>query len=333
MTKLLAASILAGIIAAIAFASATTGPAFTRFLLFLVTPLPIFMVGLGIGWRAAAISAAAGGITLALLGNIQIGALFTVSQMIPGVILSYLALLNRPITDDAGRPAVEWYPVGRLILWASGIGSGIAITTLALLGNSMDRLREELRGLIEKFMTAQLEAMGDGQSLKPEDLDRITDVALQMLPAIMAISVMGALLFNLWLAGRIARAAGQLTRPWPDLAAFTFPPLTQVAFAVALGVGFISGTIGLMGSAVAGSLFFAYILMGLAIIHYTSRGNAWRWVILWLVYFSLIFANGITLLIALLGVLERFSPIRRDFIKPRGGTPPPPPGPTGGPPP
>ncbi|MEO1281498.1 MAG: DUF2232 domain-containing protein [Pseudomonadota bacterium] len=323
MTKLIVASILAGVIAAIAFASATTGPAITRFLLFLITPLPIFMVGLGIGWRAAGISAAAGGITLALVGNMQVGALFTVSQMIPGVVLSYLALLNRGTTDDTGRSQVEWYPVGRLILWAGAIGSGIAIATLAILGSSMDRLREELRDMIDKFMTAQLEAMGDGQKLKPEDLDRITDVALQMLPAIMAISVMGALLFNLWLAGRIAGAAGQLTRPWPDLAAFTYPPLTPIAFAVALAVGFLPGIAGLMGASVAGALFFAYLLLGLAIIHYTTRGNPWRWMVLWLVYFSLIFANGVTVLIALLGVLEPFSPIRRDFIRPRSGGPPP----------
>ncbi|MEL7047912.1 MAG: DUF2232 domain-containing protein [Pseudomonadota bacterium] len=322
MTRLILASVLAGVIAAIAFASATTGPAVTRFLLFLITPLPIFMVGLGIGWRAAGISAAAGGITLALLGNFAIAGIFTVSQMIPGVILSYLALLNRSFTDDAGRDQVEWYPVGRLILWAGGIAAAISIATMLLVGSNMSRLRDELRTMIDNFMAAQLEAMGEGQKLKPEDLDRITDVALQLLPAIMTVSIMAALIFNLWLAGRMAGAAGQLSRPWPDLSAFTYPPLAPLGFAIALAVGFLPGALGLMGAAVTGAFFFAYLLLGLAIIHYTSRGNPWRWLILWLVYISLIFANGVTILIALLGLLEPISPIRRDFIRPRSGPPP-----------
>lgn len=327
MTKLLVASILAGVVAAVAFASATQGAALTRLILFLVTPLPIFLVGLGIGWRAAAIAAAAGGITLALVGNPAAGAIFTVSQMVPGVVLSYLALLNRETVAANGQRVVEWYPVGRLVMWAGALGALVALISILLLGNDMDGLREAVRGMIDKVLNAQLEGMTNGQQLKPEDIDTITNITIALLPALTAISVMGVLLIDLWLAARIARAADQLVRPWPDLAAFTLPPITPAVLAVSFATSFLPGMPGLIASAAAGVLFFAYVLVGLAIIHYTSRGNPWRGMILWLVYVALIFANGISLLIALLGLLEPFSPIRRDFVNARtpgpGSTRPP----------
>lgn len=325
MLKLLVASILAGVVAAVAFASATQGPALTRLLLFIVTPLPIFMVGLGIGWRAAAIAAAAGGITLALVGNPAAGAIFTASQMIPGVVLSYLALLNREGTDPNGQRVVEWYPVGRLVLWAAALGCAVALISIVVLGNDMDGLREAVRGMIEKVLSAQLEGVANGQRLKPEDIDTITNITIALLPALTAISVMGVLLIDLWLAGRMTRAADQLIRPWPDLAAFTLPPITPAVLAASLAISFLPGIPGLLASAVAGVLFFAYVLIGLAIIHYTSRGNPWRFVMLWLVYLALLFANGIAVFIALLGLLEPFSPIRRNFMAPN--QPPPPGGP------
>lgn len=330
MTKLIVASVLAGIVAAVAFASATQGPALTRLLLFIVTPLPIFLVGLGIGWRASAIAAAAGGITLTLLGNPAAGAIFTASQMIPGVVLSYLALLNREGVDDNGRPIVEWYPIGRLVLWAGAFGCGVAAISILVLGNDVDGLREAVRGMIDKILTAQLEGMTNGQQLKPEDIDTITNITIALLPALTAISVMGVLLIDLWLAGRIAHAGDQLVRPWPDLASVTLPTITPAVFGASLALSFLPGLPGLLASAVAGVLFLAYLLVGLAIIHHTSRGNGWRPLLLWLLYLALLFANGIAVFIVLLGLLEPFSPIRRDFMT-TGPPGPPGAGGTGGP--
>ncbi len=45
-----------GLVAAVVFASATTGPLVARFLLFFITPLPIALAGLGWGWHTAAIA-------------------------------------------------------------------------------------------------------------------------------------------------------------------------------------------------------------------------------------------------------------------------------------
>jgi len=54
----------AGLISAVVFASATTGPLLMRMLLFLLTPLPLFLAGLGLGPITAAIAGIAGAVAL-----------------------------------------------------------------------------------------------------------------------------------------------------------------------------------------------------------------------------------------------------------------------------
>jgi hypothetical protein len=59
----------AGTVSAVVFASATTGPLLVRMLLFLLTPLALFLAGLGLGPMMAALAGVAGtGLVLAAGG-------------------------------------------------------------------------------------------------------------------------------------------------------------------------------------------------------------------------------------------------------------------------
>ena len=64
---------------------------------------------------------------------------------------------------------------------------------------------------------------------------------------------------------------------------------------------------------------FAYVLMGLAVVHFITRGQPWRGFALWGLYAALlVLSTGVSLAIALLGLADGFVSIRR-----RTGTPPP----------
>ena len=156
----------------------------------------------------------------------------------------------------------------------------------------------------------------------PSDLDEATAVALALLPAASAISTMGSLIFNMWLAGRITLASGRLQRPWPDLAAIAYPiGCAASARARRRGAAFLSGLPGLIAAGFAGPLFFAYVLMGLAVVHYVTRGRSWRPFALWALYAALFVMNTIaSLAVALLGLAEAIWPIRR-IAAPRNGPP------------
>jgi hypothetical protein len=311
-------AVAAGLVSAVVFASATTGPLLIRMVLFLLTPLALFLAGLGLGPVAAAVAGLAGTL-LVLVAGTPMGALvFAAAQAIPVAILIYLAQLNRPGSDGS----VEWYPAGRLIIVAAIVAGVFSSLTLMLLGGDVETLRTALREMLQTFVTNELPKMPDAPTLGPAEIDEATAIALALLPAASAISTMGSLLFNFWLAGRITLASGRLQRPWPDIPAIVYPPATPLLLAVATGAAFLAGLPGLIAAGFAGPLFLAYVLLGLAVVHFMTRGRPWRPFALWGLYASLFIMNTIaSLAIALLGLAEAIWPMRKIAPPPK---PPPP---------
>ena len=311
-------AVAAGLVSAVVFASATTGPLLMRMVLFLVTPLALFLAGLGLGPLAAAVAGLAGTL-LVLVAGTPMGALvFAAAQAIPVAVLTYLSQLNRVAPDGS----VEWYPAGRLIIVAAILAGVFSSLTLMLLGGDVETLRTALREMLQTFVTNELPKMPDAPTLGPAEIDEATAIALALLPAASAISTMGSLLFNFWLAGRITLASGRLRRPWPDIPAIVYPPVTPLLLAVAAGAAFLAGLPGLIAAGFAGPLFLAYVLLGLAVVHYMTRGRPWRPFALWGLYASLFIMNTIaSLAIALLGLAEAIWPMRRATPPPK---PPPP---------
>ena len=311
-------AVAAGLVSAVVFASATTGPVLIRMVLFLLTPLALFLAGLGLGPLAAAVAGIAGTL-LVLVAGTPVGALvFAAAQAIPVALLIYLAQLNRSASDSS----VEWYPAGRLIIVAAILAGVFSSLTLMLLGGDVEALRTALRAMLQTFVTNELPKMPDAPTLGPAEIDEATAIALALLPAASAISTMGSLLFNFWLAGRITLASGRLKRPWPDIPAIVYPPVTPLLLAVATGAAFLAGLPGLIAAGFAGPLFLAYVLLGLAVVHYMTRGLSWRPFALWGLYASLFIMNTIaSLAIALLGLAEAIWPMRKISPPPK---PPPP---------
>ena len=330
----------AGLVAALVFVSAKTSPTAIGLMLYILTPLPFFLAGLGWGYRSAAIAGVSGVLVMAFAVGPLAGALFAATQAIPAIVLSYLSLLNRnvgnvpapnvaKIPNEASTGAdpsshIEWYPIGRVVIWAAGLASLITCLMLLILASDIDGLRAGLKKGLETLFANQASNAPDGKGLTPEKLEQLTDVALRLLPAVASISVMFGLLFNLWLAGRITLASGQLPRPWPVLSSITYPPGTSFVLALALLGGFVAGYVGLVATAISGAFYFAFVLLGLAILHHLTTGNSWRPFILWATYFLILLNLGLTFVLALIGLTEPFSPLNRQRAQgpPRGTGPP-----------
>ena len=129
-------------------------------------------------------------------------------------------------------------------------------------------------------------------------------------------------MLNLWAAGHVIRSSGRLARPWPDLSAISLPPAMPLAFGAALIGTFVPDMPGLVAAGFASALMFAFMLVGLAILHRVTRGSGLRPAILSLVYGALIFLPPFsTLVVAMIGLAEPL--IRRRY--PPGAAPPLPP--------
>ncbi|MDX2257545.1 MAG: DUF2232 domain-containing protein [Hyphomicrobiaceae bacterium] len=311
----------AGVISALAFVSATTGLPLVQLVLFLVAPLPIYLVGLAFGPAGSIGAGLAGGLFLtSISGGLTVPAVFVLSQAVPAGVLTSRALLHRDAPQNPdGR---EWYPVGRLVVWAGTLAASISAGMLLVVGQSAEALKSALRKSLADYVEATMPKSG-GAALSDADLDRLTDVTLALLPPVAAMMIMLCLLLNLWLAASLLHASGQLQRPWPDIAAFTLPagaPLALGALIIAASV--LEGVAGLVAAAAAGAIYLAFVLLGLAILHYVSRGKAWRTPILWAAYLALvIFNTGFSLLLAVIGLTEPIAPWRRG--PPPAARPPP----------
>jgi hypothetical protein len=299
----------AGLISAIVFASATTGPTFARMLMLAIVTLPIALAGYSYNAATAFLAAAAGTAIIALLTTIGAGLAFAITLAFPAVFLVYLALLHRDTAPDT----TQWYPIGRILIATALIAATVVALGFVVAGSTPERLDAAVSAAIQSMMKSSFGGLPAGGALPPADLARLTTVMVQLLPGLSAAFWMACILFCQWAAARVALASGQLTRPWPDLAAFHLPLGTPLLLALAVAASLLlDGMPKLMAMGYAGAIYIVYVLLGLAVLHHALRGVSWRGPALAVIYVLLIvFNSGASLLLAILGLSDSFISLRR----------------------
>src|SRR5262245_65621470 len=127
------------------FASVASG-SIAAFILFYLAPLPIAVAGLGWGHLSGLIAAAVATTVVAVLSGIFFIAVPVIA--FGAWWLSYLALLARPASNGGGG-ALEWYPVGRLVLWAAVLGTLVVAAAVRICGAGEDSFRGACRAADE----------------------------------------------------------------------------------------------------------------------------------------------------------------------------------------
>ena len=137
MIATLLIALAAGCASALMFASIVSG-ALISLLLFYLAPLPLMVAALGWGPLSATIGGIAAASGLGAIFGLPYCIAFALTVALPAWWLGHLALLGRPMINgvssgngaSAVAPGLEWYPVGRILLWISGFA---ALTTMAAL--------------------------------------------------------------------------------------------------------------------------------------------------------------------------------------------------------
>ncbi|MFN0219157.1 MAG: DUF2232 domain-containing protein [Hyphomicrobium sp.] len=307
-------ALAAGLISAVVFASATTGPVLLRIVLFFLTPLSLYLAGLGLGPRGAAVAAIAAILIILLLANPSTAVVYSLSTAVPAVVLTRSALLSRGEGGDT-----QWYPVGRLVMTAALFGGVFTVLALLMLGSDADALAKTMRSLVEAFVKTELPNIPGAQPVTEAQIDDIAAATLKTLPWALGMLTMATMLLNLWLAGRITLASGRLTRPWPNLSAAALPAGAIWALLAAVALTFAGGAPGLLAGGFAGALTAAFAIIGLSVAHVVTEGSPWRSFTLAFVYCALLFVTaGAALVLACVGVADTIFAYRA-----RGPTPPP----------
>jgi hypothetical protein len=264
MTTILIA-LAAGSASALMFASIISGALFSL-VLFYLAPLPLMVAGLGWGPLSATIGGISAAIGLGAIFGLPYCLAFVLTVALPAWWLGHLALLGRPVATapSAGNgaappaPVLEWYPVGRILLWTAGFAALTTMAALFTLGGDAATISGALRRGLLRITGARA---GTGET------EQVVDALVTIAPAAAAIVAMMTLTLNLWLAAKITATSGRLHRPWPDMKSAALPAMTLVALSLALALCFTGGLFAMLGQIASAALMMAYALIGFAVLH------------------------------------------------------------------
>jgi hypothetical protein len=266
MIAIVLIGLAAGCASALMFASIISG-ALISLLLFYLAPLPLMVAALGWGPIAATVGGIVAATGLGAIFGLPYCIAFVITVALPAWWLGHLALLGRPLPvaapEGGSAPAalpLEWYPIGRILLWVAGFAALTTIAAMLTLGTDAETITNSLRrGLLRILGTRDAASAGD--------IERWVAALAVIAPAAATIVAMMTLTLNLWLAGKITATSGRLHRPWPDLKSAELPPMTLVALSVALAFCFIGGLAAMFAQITTTALMMAYGLTGFAVLH------------------------------------------------------------------
>ena len=317
MIAIVLIAIAAGAASALMFASIISG-ALISLLLFYLAPLPLMVAALGWGPLGATIGGIVAAIGLGAIFGLPYCIAFAVTIALPAWWLGHLALLGRPITSGASpgngaspvAPDLEWYPVGRILLWISGFAALTTMAALLTLGTEPATITGALRrGL--------LRMLGPREVASTSEAEQWIDVVVTIAPVAAAIVAMMTLTLNLWLAAKITATSGRLHRPWPDLKSAALPPMTLVALCVAIAFCFTGGLLSILALIVTAALMVAYALTGFAVLHTLTLALKSRALWLGCTYAIMLVFGWPVLAMVVLGLADAIFGFRQRYLRAR----------------
>jgi len=313
MITIVLIGIAAGCASALMFASIVSG-ALISLLLFNLAPLPLMVAALGWGPLSATIGGIAAATGLGAIFGLPYCITFVLAIALPAWWLGHLALLGRPLAADTSRAndatSLEWYPVGRILLWVAVFATITTAATLLTLGSDAPTITGTMRSALASFMESA------GVAPTKRGIDALVTIA----PAAAAIVAMMTLTLNLWLAAKITATSGRLHRPWPDLKSVALPPMTLVLLFAAIALCFVGGLLAILALVVATVLIMAYAFTGFAVLHTLTLALNNRALWLSCAYTVVIVFTWPVLVIAALGVADAIFGFRQRYLQ---GRPPP----------
>ena len=307
-------ALIAGAASALMFASIVSGALISLVLVYLA-PLPLMLAAIAWGPLCGALGGLVATLVIAGALSPPLALGYGLAFALPAWWLGHLAMLGRPVASgmagsDATPPQVEWYPLGRILLWIAALATLLTAGSLYSLGSDASAISDAMRRGFAKILSMVSETT-------VTENDPRVGLMVAVIPVLVAASQMATLTLNLWLAAKVAAVSGRLHRPWPDLSSTSLPPMTLVALCVALAFSFFSGMTGILAVVVTTVLMMAYALVGFAVLHTITRDLANRGIWLATAY-AIVFMFSVSLiLLTALGLADAVFGFRERFLRNR----------------
>lgn len=281
--------ILAGLASALLFAGLVT-QATTAVGLAFAAPIPILIASLGWGGATGFVAAlAAFGAVAGALGSVGAGSSILFSIGLPAAILGYVTGLAKPADEaqaqaqargDGAAPALEWFPIRRILFTIVLIAALGCVALGWLVGYDADELVPAI--------TEALQAQG-GDAVPAEQIGELARFVVAAVPYVQPAFLVLTLVACLSISAAVVRMSGRFSRPKDDIPTSAgLPRAALPLFVVAVGLAFMTGPLGLVGAVFTGALGCAFTLVGLAAMHRRTRGRAARGLLLFTAYAAIL---------------------------------------------
>jgi hypothetical protein len=273
--------------------------------LFILSALPIAIAGIAWGSLTAAVAATTAAVTIGAAIAAPAGAIQLALFGAPMAWCCRLAWLSR---TDEETGAVEWFPMGKILLHGAAATAIGLIVVGIIIGYDPEAMTTEITAALSVWLAQAPDGGVPPTAAELEPFVRFNVVAMPFTTGALLVIIF---VLNLWLAARIAEASGRLRRPRERLWTAVLPTEAVPIFLVAAVAALVPSAVGYAAGAVAGAFGGALALIGLAVLHATTLENTVRVLILTAVYVVLVFFGGLPIiLLTFLGIAEVFFQIR-----------------------
>ncbi|WP_158044527.1 DUF2232 domain-containing protein [Skermanella pratensis] len=308
MPNALLMAIGGGVLSALLYLSVTAGGLGTVILAYL-GPLPLLMVGLGLGLRPFVIAVTVAILAVAGFGGPLFGLSYGLANGIVVAVIVRQALLARAAPDGT----LEWYPPGLLLVVLTGLGLvGLALAALLTLGDPGG-----LEGSVRQFLSLAFGDAAAGTAEAEEPLGDLIDGFAQVFPGMVVVSWLTMAIINAALAQGVLMRFGRNLRPAMRVAEVELPNWTPILLAVAGVLALLGGEgqLGYLGLNAAIVLLVPFFFAGLAVVHAFAGGRQARTLLLMVFYFFLLVSGWPIAMVVGLGVIEQWAGLRRRFSR------------------
>ena len=302
-----------------------------------LSPLPVIMAGLSIGFIGATIASAAGLLLLSILTFGEATVIYFAWDIAPSLLLVYLALKHR--TQNKGT---VWYPIGYMLSWLSLLTAGIALLTILAIVAALDTaiastvsntaaeitatsvpapaldIEAGLKALILKAVSTNLPSQIDAGTAMAA-IEKIVAVFM----TVIAVTWLLRIVFVAYIAEYILLKKQKALRPKPS---YTEVYVQNWALGVVVAgavIGFLaSGNIGYISANLAACMTIPFCALGLSRIHLWAEQTKFAGILLLIFYtlltLAFVFGFGaleVFVLLAAIGLYEQLSRMYRTSIQ------------------
>ena len=302
MTRPIRLVIAAGATSALIAAMPMISKSYSVLFMFYLAVVPLYMVGLSYGFKDTLKASALGVSLTGLVGGIPLAAAYGLIVASPALILSYLGLQSRTVSEDE----VHWYAPGGVLSWFTLWGL-VLIAVLAMIIPAGETIEQSLELILTDLFSGQA----------TELRDEAKKAAVQLASLGLGLAATGWLIVSALLAGvvlRVLERAGSALRPSQAFSDLALPnwlswPLVAATVAVLLG----SGEIEYIGRNVALLMSVPFFFLGLAVVHTLARYVTIPGVLLAAVYVVVLYSGWFALVVVGIGLIEQWFGLRHRF--------------------